>query len=167
MTFDEAFATLIGNEGGLSLDQNDTGNWTGGEVGRGILKGSKFGISAASYPNEDIANLTLDRAKAIYARDYWAPAGCDRAPEAVRFDLFDMSVNSGVRPAIKALQCAAGTAQDGILGPQTLAAANAMPGAQLLARFNGARLIYMTSARQWPTQGRGWANRIANNLLRV
>ena len=40
ITFDEAFRRLIGHEGGYSTDRRDPGNWTGGKVGVGILKGT-------------------------------------------------------------------------------------------------------------------------------
>jgi lysozyme family protein len=167
MTFDEAFQLLIGNEGSLSLDPKDRGNWSGGKQGVGILKGSKYGISAMSYPVLDIANLSLEQAKAIYARDFWAQAGCDCAPDGIKFDLFDMAVNSGPRPARMCLQAAAGVITDGILGEKSIAAINAMDPQRLAARFNGARLKAMTDMAAWPDQGRGWARRIATNLLRV
>jgi lysozyme family protein len=168
MNFDTAFERLLGHEGALSMDPDDRGNWTGGERGKGLLKGSKYGISAAAYPGEDIANLTLERAKALYLRDYWGPAGCDAVPHGIRFDLFDMAVNSGVRPAVRTLQRAAGlegAAVDGILGPRTLQAVQVMPDARIVARFNGARLLYMADAVTWPAHGRGWARRVAANLL--
>ena len=38
MTFDLAFTRLIGNEGVLSMDPKDSGNWTGGKIGLGKLK---------------------------------------------------------------------------------------------------------------------------------
>lgn len=167
MTFDEAFAALIGNEGGLSMNSKDRGNWTGGKQGVGILKGSKYGISAMSYPDEDIANLTLERAKAIYARDFWTQAGCDIVPDGIKFDLFDMAVNSGPRAARMCLQAAAGVITDGLLGEKSIAAIAAMDPQRLLARFNGARLKSMTDMAAWPDQGRGWARRIATNLLRA
>lgn len=165
MDFDTAFQRLIGHEGALSMDPKDRGNWTGGEEGKGLLKGTKYGISAAAYPGEDIAGLTLDRARELYRRDYWGPAGCDAAPPGIKFDLFDMCVNSGLSPAVRALQKAAGATVDGVLGPRTLAAVQAMPAAKLLARFNGARLLYMADAPTWPAHGRGWARRIAANLM--
>lgn len=165
MNFEQAFERVIGHEGGLSMDPKDRGNWTGGAVGVGVLKGSKFGISAGAYPAEDIAGLTLDRARALYRRDYWGPAGCDAVPDAVRFDLFDMAVNSGVKPAVRALQTAVGETPDGVLGPRTLQALQSMPGPRILARFNGARLQYMTDAPTWPAHGKGWARRVAANLL--
>jgi Putative secretion activating protein len=165
MDFDAAFERLIGHEGVLSMDPQDRGNWTGGERDKGRLLGSKYGISAASYPGEDIAGLTLERARELYKRDYWGPAGCDAVPDPIKFDLFDMAVNSGKGAAVRALQKAAGAAVDGILGPRTLAAVQAMPPARLLARFNGARLAFMADAPTWPAHGRGWARRIASNLL--
>ena len=61
MTFDEAFERLMGHEGVLSVDPNDPGNWTGRRVNVGVLRGTKFGISAAQYPDEDIPNLTRER----------------------------------------------------------------------------------------------------------
>lgn len=167
MDFDTAFERLIGHEGEFQKDPKDHGNWTGGEPGKGQLVGSKFGVSAASYPGEDIENLTLERAKEIYLRDYWGPAGCDAVPHGIKFDLFDMAVNSGKGNAVRCLQRACGEAQDGILGPRTLAAVQSMPAARLAARFNGARLLFMAEATTWPAHGRGWARRVGQNLLEV
>lgn len=168
MNFDQAFDRLIDpvREGTKhSLDPKDPGNWTGGKVGAGTLKGSRYGISAASYPGEDIANLTPARAKELYRRDFWGPAGCDAVPDGLKFDLFDMAVNSGKGNAVRTLQRAARVGVDGVLGPQTLAALQAIPAPVLVARFNGARLLFLTDLRIWESQGKGWARRIANNLL--
>lgn len=164
-TFDEAFVRVLGCEGGYTSSPADRGNWTGGDVGRGVCKGTKYGISAAAYPGDDIEHLDIDRAKTLYLRDYWGPAGCDGAPEAVRYGLFDMSVNSGVKAAVKALQKAVGEVEDGILGPHTLQAMQSMPALRLVARFNGARLLHVSDATAWPAYGRGWCRRIATNLL--
>lgn len=168
MDFDAAFERLIGHEGGFQNDPKDKGNWTGGAIGQGKCVGTKYGVSAMSYPGEDIEHLTLDRAKELYRRDYWGPAGCDAVPDAIKFDLFDMAVNSGVKPAVRTLQRAAGVPEqevDGILGPRTLQAVLVMHPARLSARFNGARLAFMADLSNWPAFSRGWAKRIAANLL--
>jgi lysozyme family protein len=82
--FNESFNRLIDVEKGLSNDPNDPGNWTGGRVGAGILKGTKYGISAATYPHINIADLTVDDAKAIYWNDWWiAIAAGDLHPAIV------------------------------------------------------------------------------------
>ncbi len=88
-------------------------------------------------------------------------------PEALRFDLFDMAVNSGPRMAVTMLQRVVGETQDGILGPRTLQAVQSMPAPRLRARFNGLRLAFMAELPTWPAFGRGWAKRIAANLQEV
>jgi lysozyme family protein len=152
MTFDQAFQKLIGHEGGFVDHPSDPGGAT------------KYGISKRSYPGEDIPGLTLDRAKTIYRRDFWGPAGCETVPVAVRFDLFDMAVNSGVRAAVRMLQRAVSEQDDGVLGPRTLQSVQSMPAPRLVARFNGMRLEFMAGLPTWPAFGRGWARRIAANL---
>jgi lysozyme family protein len=167
MTFDDAFERLLGHEGSFQNDPKDRGNWTTGVIGQGKCLGTKFGISAMTYPGEDIAGMTLDRAKAIYRRDFWGPAGCDAVPDAVKFDLFDTAVNSGVVASIRMLQRAVGEVVDGKLGPRTLLTAQTIDPERLLARFNGHRLDYLNDQPTWPAFGRGWTQRIAENLMRA
>jgi lysozyme family protein len=155
MTFDEAFEIVIGHEGGYVDHPNDPGGAT------------KYGISRRSYPGEDIAGMTLERAKAIYLRDFWGPAGCDAVPDALKFDLFDYAVNSGPKTAAKALQRIVGAHPDGIIGPRTLLAISSRNPQALAARLLGARLQMMTDLPTWPSFGRGWARRIADNLQRI
>lgn len=164
MTFDEAFHLLLGHEGGFTDDPRDPGNWTGGRVGAGELRGTKFGIAANTYPDEDIRNLTVERAKAIYRRDFWNPARADDLPAEVRYAVFDAAVNSGVRQAVRWLQRAVGVRDDGVIGPVTLAAVNATEPQALLRRMLSQRLRFMTDLSSWPSFGRGWARRIASLL---
>lgn len=152
-TFDECFAAVLGHEGGYVNNPADPGGET------------KFGISKRAHPHIDIKALTIDDAKAIYRRDYWGPAGCETVPASARLHLFDAAVNSGVTAAIRLLQRAVGEIDDGIIGPRTLAAVNSMAGPRLVARMSGARLAMMADLPTWPAFGRGWARRIARNLL--
>lgn len=156
MNFDTAFEKLIGHEGGYSNDPHDPGGET------------KFGISKRAYPALDIRNLTLADAKAIYKRDYWDRAQCDRLPPELAFDVFDAAVNSGIGQAIRWLQRSVGVADDGYVGPLTLGALvrDDDPSA-VQARFNGHRLAFMTNLSTWQTFGKGWARRIAVNLQSV
>ena len=39
--FDKTFERSMGHEGGYQCDPKDRGNWTGGEVGKGVNKGTK------------------------------------------------------------------------------------------------------------------------------
>jgi lysozyme family protein len=153
MDFNSAFEKLIGFEGNYVNDPRDPGGET------------RYGVSKRAYPNEDIKALTLDRAKAIYRRDYWGPAGCDAVPDALKFPLFDAAVNMGIKQAVKLLQRTVGAVDDGILGPQTLQAIGTMPADRAVARYTGHRLRFYTELAGWESFGKGWARRVAANLL--
>jgi len=99
--FWRALSPVLKEEGGLSLDRHDKGNWTGGRVGVGALKGTKYGIAASSYPDLDIRHLTVEQAGAIYRKDYWMAADCGALPAGVDLVIFDTAVNSGVGRARK------------------------------------------------------------------
>lgn len=165
MNFDQAFTQLIRVEAGFTDDPRDNGNWTGGKRGVGQLKGTKYGIAANTYPHLDIRNLTLGDAKGIYFRDFWSKLKLDSLPDCVRFDLFDAAVNSGTQRAAKFLQRAAGVTDDGIIGPASIKAANAMNPEQLDSRLSGFRLLFICDQPVFPDFGRGWTRRIANNLI--
>lgn len=165
MNFPEAFKLLLGHEGGYTNDPRDPGNWTGGKVNFGELLGTKYGVAASAYPKEDIKNLTLERAQQIYKRDYWDAIHVDELPPPARFSIFDAAVNSGVAQATKWLQRAVGAKDDGIIGPQTLAAVLAVDPYRLASLFNGQRLKFMTELKNFDVYGKGWARRIAENLI--
>lgn len=161
MNFDQAFERLIGHEGSFQADPADAGNYAMGK-----LVGTKWGISARTYPTLDIEALDLEDAKRIYRRDFWGKAGADLVPLGMKFDLFDTAVHSGVGRAITLLQRAAGATPDGVLGPKTALAISHMDPVRLFARFNGHRLDFMNNnPTTWAAFGRGWAQRIAENLM--
>lgn len=150
MNFDEAFTRLIGHEGGYTTGKGDPGGET------------KFGISKRSYPHVDIKTLTLEEAKAIYLRDFWNPIG--QAHPAIKFQAFDFAVNSGIQTAIRKLQTAVGTADDGHWGPKSAIALARLEVSDVLLLYLAERLDFMRKLSTWPTFSNGWAGRIATNL---
>jgi lysozyme family protein len=155
MNFDQAFDRLLGHEGGYSFSPSDPGGET--------MFGVTARVARANGYSGDMKDLPRDKAKEIYRAKYWTPVRADELPEALRFDVFDAAVNSGVGQAVEWLQEAVGANPDGAIGPKTLAAASAA-GPLAAARFNGARLQFMTNLATWGAFGRGWARRIASNL---
>lgn len=152
MDFDAAFDRLLGNEGGYSNDPQDPGGET------------NWGISKRSYPDLDIKNLTREGAKAIYLRDFWTGGQMNQYDGAIAFQVFDAAVNHGIRRAIKLMQLAAGVAEDGNVGPVTIAAIQAMRVPDMLALFVGARLEYFTTCKNWAHDGKGWALRCVKDI---
>lgn len=121
--FDTAVRLTLENEGGFQCDHADKGNWTGGEVGKGELRGTNMGISAAAYPGLDIKNLTRSRAIEIYRTDVWYRYRLFEIPGAVLpIKVFDMAVLIGPGTAIKLLQRVLGCTEDGVIGPNTVTA---------------------------------------------
>jgi lysozyme family protein len=175
----EAFTTwcnfLAPTEGGLSMAPYDPGNWTGGKVGVGILKGTKFGIAASSHPGLDIANLTIEEANALRKNEYWDKVSGDNLPAAFAFLVADAAYGSGPNTAAEEFQAMLGVAQDGRIGPKTLVAlteAMAKPSAytlasgtaDLLCEFNSRRLLFEAGLSNWKDAEGGWTRRLFHSL---
>lgn len=152
MVFDVVFDRLIGSEGGYVNNPLDPGGET------------NWGISKRSYPTVNIRTLTREGAKLIYRRDFWDRIHADSLADGVAFQTFDFAVNSGIETAIRYLQRALGVADDGFWGPISQLAANSMSESDIIMRLCAERLDFMTKLSNWPSFGRGWARRIANNL---
>lgn len=155
---------ILSHEGGYTNDRRDPGNWTGGKVGVGQLKGTKFGIAANTYPKLDIKNLTREKAIEIYKRDFWDAVEADRLPQGMGFQMLDAAVNHGIGNAKRMLQTAARVAADGIIGPVTRAAVAAMDPADLALLFMAARIEFYAGLSKFDTFGRGWMRRMVGNL---
>jgi len=117
-SFLSAFAEVLIYEGNYSNDPDDPGGET------------RYGISKRAFPDEDIANLTLDRAHDIYMEDYWKPLRCGNiGSQLIANELFEQGVNMGTGTAVMVLQeslnvLGAKLEVDGAIGPQTLEAVN-------------------------------------------
>lgn len=154
MSFDRAYDLLIANEGGYSNHPEDDGGMT------------KFGISKARYPNEDIKNLTIERAKFLTKRDFWDTYRCGELPWPIATTLFDCVFNHNPRPAVGWLQNAVGVAKDGIMGRKTIAAANQAEDPVEVARdILLQRLDYYIQLKDWPTFKNGWKRRILDTMI--
>ncbi|WP_211090095.1 glycoside hydrolase family 108 protein [Pseudothauera nasutitermitis] len=156
MNFDTAFERLIGHEGGYVNHPEDPG----GETNWGVTLRT---AREAGYTGS-MRDLTRDQAKEIYRTAYWGRAQAEQYDGAIAFQVFDAAVNHGIGQAIRFLQRAVGVADDGAVGPVTLAAVRAMSVTDVLARFNAERLDFYTKLSTWPTFGKGWARRVVGNL---
>ncbi|CAH0528430.1 hypothetical protein CTH30272_02114 [Allocatenococcus thiocycli] len=165
MDFDTIFDRVMGAEGGFTDNRKDPGNWTGGRVGSGELKGTKFGIAANTYPDLDIKNLTIEQAKAIYYEDFYIANGINSFSTAMQYQMFDAAFNHGMRNASKIYQRAVGAKDDGRIGPKTMKCREALSEDDVLLRFLAKRILFYTSLSTFATFGRGWSNRVADNLL--
>ncbi len=117
---------IFRDEGGFQDDPDDAGNYRPD----GALVGTKYGISAATYPGIDIPNLTAVAAQNIYYHDWWLRYRFSCLPAPFNMKCFDIAINCGASTAIRLLQSALAAhkypvAVDGVLGPQTVNACDA------------------------------------------
>ena len=143
---------VIETEGGYVNDPTDNGGET------------KYGISKKAYPNEDIKNLTIERAKELYIKDYVKPCKADLLPLELQYAHFDSAVNFGVTGAAKILQEAAGVSVDGKIGPVTLKAVKSLQLSKYLL-YRMFKYAYIVGNNN--TQAKfikGWANRVKELL---
>jgi|HubBroStandDraft_3_1064219.scaffolds.fasta_scaffold543839_1 lysozyme family protein len=120
---------VLNNESGTPIENDN---------GRGL---SVWGITSATveavkadWPDDKLRYLTRSQASFFYLKYFWIPSNIGRIDDqALANKLFDLAVNMGQGTAIKLIQRAAGVAQDGVIGPQTAAAVNAMHPVLVLA----------------------------------
>jgi len=158
--YNACISKVLRYEGGYQNDPNDRGNWTGCAKGSGTNKGTNRGISACSYPNEDIKGMTEPRAKVIYRADYWDPIFGDQLPAGPDLCTFDGAVNSGRSRGVKWLQRAVGADADGVVGPQTVAMANAADDHLTVDRMCDDRMAFLRGLSTWDRYGKGWTTRV-------
>ena len=83
---------------------------------------TRYGVDQRSHPNEDIRNLTRDRAAEIYWNEYWTKCKAHLMPFGVGEVVANISVNAGHSRAAKWLQAIVGVDQDGVIGNKTIEA---------------------------------------------
>lgn len=158
----KALAKVFGIEGGYVFDKDDPGGET------------KYGICKRSYPHINIKLLTLEKAAAIYLKDFWSPLGLDRIEnQTIAEEVFDTAVNCGRSAAAKMLQEAINLTAypekeivvDGQIGPITIGKVNGHNSPiSLYKALNGLQVEhYMKIVRNRPIMKRffrGWLKRV-------
>jgi len=167
--FDTALQYVLVNEGPYSNDPRDPGGAT------------KFGIILTEYQDylgrdltpEEVENMDLATAQAIYIKKFWNPIQGDAyASDAVATAIFDTAVNKGLGGCkliiANALHHQAFQGQPWEYGPDLLLAVAGCATSQFLPLFEGAVEAYIAAriARfpnmEWARAG--WTNR-AKRLL--
>jgi lysozyme family protein len=160
--FEVSFNRLMGNEGGYVNDPADPGGETNWGITWPVLhEAARLGIVP---DGTTIRGLSRDQAKAIYRAFFWERARMEELDGAIAFQVFDAAVNHGIETAIRMLQRAARVADDGNIGPVTLAAIRGMSRTDGLILFIAERLDYWTRLKAWPDFGKGWARRAVADL---
>jgi lysozyme family protein len=153
--FDGALQRVLAHEGGYVDHPKDPG----GATNLGITLATLARWRGRPVTKAEVAALTRAEAAAIYRAFYWDAVRADALPGGLDYAVFDLAVNSGPDRAARLLQRALGVAQDGRIGPHTLAAAAADPAAAIRA-LQRERRAFLERLPTWPVFGRGWSRRL-------
>jgi lysozyme family protein len=155
--FRPSLAAVLIHEGGYVNDPQDPG----GATNRGITQHvyDDWRRSQGLDPRS-VRSLEQSEIEAIYRKLYWNACRCDDLPSGVDYCVFDFAVNSGASRAARYLQRAVEVAEDGQIGPMTIAAANKEPVCETIAAINSARLFFLSQLPTFARFGKGWTTRV-------
>ena len=160
LAFDAALAEVLHHEGGYVNHPSDPGGRT------------KFGVTQRTWEawtgkpasEAEMRGLSVEDVRPLYRKRYWDEVRGDDLPGPLALCVFDFAVNAGPARAARFLQRMAGTAQDGVIGPATIAAVEGYTGAHGVAAavrgYQDARRTYYRSLGTFPTFGKGWLRRV-------
>jgi lysozyme family protein len=154
--FGLAFHALLKHEGGFVNHPKDPGGMTN----LGVTKRAWEDYVGHPVDEAQMRALTPETVETFYRERYWDVIGADSLPGGVDYCVFDCTVNSGPRQAVRLLQRAARIKDDGILGPNTLNAVRSMDPCLLISRYTAARLDFLQKLPAFTTFGKGWVRRV-------
>ena len=171
--FAASLALVLKSEGGFVNDPRDPGGATNMGITRQTLAAWRHIVPWQALPVVAVELLSRDEAADIYKAEYWDRIDGDALPAGVDYAVFDFAVNSGWPKAAMTLQGIVGVAEDGKIGPITLAAIAKERPTFLIPKLCAMRLGFLRKLSTWPHFGAGWTNRVnqvdidAMNMIRA
>lgn len=162
--FEKSLELVLKHEGGFANHPKDPGGATMKGVTQAVYDDYRRDNGQAEQSVRHISNTEL---KDIYRRRYWDKIKGDELPSGVDYAVFDGAVNSGPSQSAKWMQRAlndhgASLADDGVIGPATLAAMDQVTNhAAVINLMLDKRLSMLRSLSTWSTFGKGWSNRVS------
>ena len=160
---DISIRKILEHEGGFVNHPKDPG----GATNKGITIATFRQYIKRNGTIADLKAMTIAQAVKVYKAQYWDKVRADELPSGIDYTVADFAVNSGPSRAVRYLQAALNVAQDGVIGSQTIAAAQAADPKTIIRRINADRLAFMKRIRNgklWKTFGRGWQRRVDDVL---
>ena len=149
--FDECLKMLLHHEGGYVNHPSDPG----GETNLGVTKK----VYQEWGGTKDMKDLTIEDVAPIYKKNYWDRCKCDDLESGVDWVVFDWAVNSGTGRSAKAIQKICAAAQDGAIGPKTLALIGKQNTQYVVEEFGKIRQDFYESLKTFDTFGKGRTRR--------
>lgn len=158
--FGKALKVILHHEGGYVNHPRDPG----GITNLGVTKHTWESWVKRIVTPADMRALTPEKVAPLYRARYWDKVRADDLPAGLALCVFDFAVNAGPARAARYLQAMIGSAQDGQIGPKSIAAVNAFVAqhgeAEAIRRYQQSRRDYYRRLPTFSTFGRGWLRRV-------
>lgn len=159
--FERWLQLVLAHEGGYVDHPSDPGGATNLGITRKTLAGWRKVMPWTSLPKSEVKALTKETVAPIYRALYWDEIRGDDLPAGLDYAVFDYAVNSGPGRAAMALQRILGVADDGEIGPITLAAVAKRKPADLINALCDERIAFLQRLSTFAVFGKGWTSRVA------
>lgn len=161
MSFEQALTFTLREEGGYVDDPDDHG----GATNHGVTQKTYDGYRKARKLTPcDVRDIGDREVADLYQQLFWLPAHCDELAAPLGICHLDWAVNHGVPGAIRTLQGALTLPVDGVFGPATRAAADAMVPMDAVSHYLELRCAwYLAYSQANPRQAKflpGWLGRV-------
>jgi lysozyme family protein len=156
MDFNEAFRESLRHEGGFANHPQDPG----GATNKGVTLANFRKYVKPKGTVEDLKNITDEQLETFYRKHFWNTIMGDQLPSGIDFMVYDFAIHSGPSRAVKHLQTALGVTADGVVGPKTLAAANAANRKEVILKISASRQKFLEGLAIFKTFGKGWTRRV-------
>lgn len=158
--FERALRVILRHEGGYVNHPRDPG----GRTNLGVTQRTWESWTGKPSSEAEMRALTTEKVAPVYRKNYWDKLRCDDLPAGLALCVFDFGVNAGPARAARYLQKLVGAAQDGIVGPATLAVAKEWVErhgeAAAVRQYQESRRAYYRQLGTFATFGRGWLRRV-------
>ncbi|MFQ0813050.1 acetylmuramidase [Brucella anthropi] len=154
--FQKVMPYIFSEEGGYVDNPADPG----GATNMGITIATLSAWEGRQVSPDDVKEMPRATATQIYRAEFWDKIDGDDLPSGVDYAVFDFSVNSGPGRAAKALQAVLGMPEDGVIGAQTVAAANMRSPDDIINALCDARAAWLEGLATASTFGKGWLARV-------
>lgn len=163
MSFAKSVGHVLVEEGGYVDNRLDPGGRTNRGVTQRYLDASRAKHPEMGLP-ADVADVTDAIATKLYSVNEWEEIQGDLLKDPVSYCMLDFAVNSGSEEAIRCLQRGLSIPVDGVMGPQTIKAANDCVTFTVM-QLSTQRVMFLMKLREFPTFGHDWISRAVSTAI--
>jgi lysozyme family protein len=150
---DECLAHIVKHEGGFAIRDTEGGGAVNMGVTFTVFRAWRLNQKKPDPTFNDLKAMTLEEAKAIYAKQYAEPVRFKELRAGIDYCMLDAAVNGGVTGAIKVLQEALRVnTVDGHFGAVTWWAARNRPLKDLINAFCNTRIARYSRLKRFNQQ---------------